>query len=188
MPVGALKAFNVTNDYPINLFFWFFESRKDAANAPLAIWLNGGPGSSSMKGLFHGTGPCNVNADSKSTTLNPWSWNNEANVLYIDQPNLTGFSYDVLVNTARGVFPSANAFATAGTTGISARTMWLFMQTFLNEFPAFKPKTKSLSIWSTDYGGRWAPSFAAYFLRRSQMKVADEVPIKIDTIGIVNGL
>jgi carboxypeptidase C (cathepsin A) len=43
-------------------------------------------------------GPCYINDDANSTTLNPWSFNNEANVLYIDQPVQTGFSYDVLIN------------------------------------------------------------------------------------------
>ncbi|KAM3418286.1 hypothetical protein BST61_g4287 [Cercospora zeina] len=58
--------------------FWYFESRKDPANAPLVIWMNGGPGSSSMLGLLAGNGSCTVNSDSNSTTLNPWSWNNDA--------------------------------------------------------------------------------------------------------------
>ncbi|KAF2430909.1 putative carboxypeptidase S1 [Tothia fuscella] len=189
MPKGVLTPLNTTNDYPINLFFWFFESRKDSQNAPLAVWLSGagGAGGSTMKSLFHGTGPCYVNPDSRSTTLNPNSWNNDANVLYVDQPNLNGFSYDQLVTTPRGVIASENAFATAQSTGVAARTMWVFMQTFLQEFTEFKPKNKAVGLWSTGYGGRWAPSFGAYFLRRSAQKNKNEVPINVETIGVVNG-
>jgi carboxypeptidase C (cathepsin A) len=51
-----------------------------------------------MMGLLEENGPCFVGSDSNSTYLNPWSWNNEVNMLYMDQPVQTGFSYDVLTN------------------------------------------------------------------------------------------
>ncbi|KAK3048970.1 hypothetical protein LTR09_009624 [Extremus antarcticus] len=77
LPPGALADLGQQTDYPINTFFWFFESRKDPENAPLAIWMNGGPGSSSLLGLLVENGPCYVNEDSNSTRLSTWSWNNE---------------------------------------------------------------------------------------------------------------
>lgn len=99
LPPGLIEDVDgEVQDYPINTFFWFFEARKVPGNAPLSIWLNGGPGSSSLMGLLQETGPCFVGADSNSTYLNPHSWNNEVNMLYLDQPNQTGFSYDVATN------------------------------------------------------------------------------------------
>lgn len=57
-----------------------------------------------MMGLLEETGPCLIGSDSKSTSPNPWSWNNEVNMLYIDQPSQVGFSYDVPTNgTIRAV-------------------------------------------------------------------------------------
>ena len=50
-------------------------------------------------GLFQEHGPCRVNPDSATTVLNPWSFNNEVNMLYIDQPFQTGCSYDVPNNS-----------------------------------------------------------------------------------------
>jgi hypothetical protein len=85
LPPGSLVDVQQNQPGEINTFFWFFESRKDPANAPLSIWMNGGPGSSSMIGLLQENGPCSVNKDSNSTKLNPWSWNKEVNMLYIGQ-------------------------------------------------------------------------------------------------------
>lgn len=56
-------------------------------------------------GAFEELGPCFVTSDSKDTYLNPWSWNNEVNMLFLDQPNQVGFSYDVPTN---GTFTAAS--------------------------------------------------------------------------------
>ena len=42
LPPDTLKA--VQQDYPMNTFFWFVEARENPHEAPLTIWLNGGPG------------------------------------------------------------------------------------------------------------------------------------------------
>lgn len=94
-----------------HLFFYFFESRSDPDKDDVVFWTNGGPGCSSAVGLFmeHGEsaappfslvyvnifrfqGPCRVHSVD-NVTFNPHSWNEHANVLYIDQPIGVGFSY-----------------------------------------------------------------------------------------------
>jgi hypothetical protein len=103
LPAGALADLGVQNQtYEINTFFWFFESRKDPANAPLSIWMNGGPGSSSMVGLLRENGPCYVNADSNSTTISEWAWNNEGMPfcnIENDHTSIGGWLCDVITNT-----------------------------------------------------------------------------------------
>lgn len=71
----------------------FFESRSAPSTAPLVLWMTGGPGCSSEVALFGENGPCSVNENGNGTDLNPSSWNQHANLLYIDQPAGTGFSY-----------------------------------------------------------------------------------------------
>lgn len=68
------------------------------------MYLAGGPGTSSLDPMADF--PCFFNADSNSTTLNPNSWNNNVNMLYIDQPVGTGFSY---VDLANGTFNALTA-------------------------------------------------------------------------------
>ncbi|KAI0453898.1 carboxypeptidase S1 [Xylaria acuta] len=190
-----------TQDYPINTFFWFFEARKNAANAPLAIWLNGGPGGSSMMGLLEENGPCFIGSDSKSTYLNPWSWNNEVNMLYIDQPTQVGFSYDELTNgTATvsedgdgfqvepadfsdgipksnlthhvGTFSSQKLTQTPNTTAQAAHAFWHFAQTWFAEFPYYKPVDNRISLWAESYGGHYGPGFF-HFLRQQNDRIAN---------------
>ncbi|KAM5472457.1 putative carboxypeptidase D [Microsporum audouinii] len=185
--------FGVNQNYSINTFFWFFEAREDPKNAPLSIWLNGGPGSSSMIGLFQENGPCMVNNDSNSTTNNPYSWNNKVNMLYIDQPNQVGFSYDVPTNVTVnpindevtvadfsngvpeqnntllvGTLGSQNPYATANNTQNAARSIWHFAQVWFQEFPEYKPNNDKVSIWTESYGGRYGPAFTSYFQEQNE--------------------
>ena len=95
---GPAKEINFSGYYSvsnneIHLFYWFFESRNDPLNDPLYIWLTGGPGCSSMLALLVENGPYNLN-DDLTLEINPYSWNSNASVIWIDQPSHTGYSWD----------------------------------------------------------------------------------------------
>ncbi|KAL1982279.1 hypothetical protein VTN96DRAFT_1588 [Rasamsonia emersonii] len=200
LPNNTLANVGVDQPYPINIFFWFFESRHDPANSPLSIWMNGGPGASSLMGLFQENGPCKVNPDSNSTYLNPFSWNNYANILYIDQPNqLVDDFPDGSVPTQNntfyvGTFPSMNYKTTANGTENAARAFWEFAQIWFTEFPEYKPNDDRVSIWAESYGGHYGPSFTAFFQEQNE-KIANGTLqadgelhyIHLDTLGIING-
>lgn len=101
--------------YPINTFFWFVEARtRSPHRAPLSIWLNGGPGGSSLLGMLAENGPCWINADGNSSRLNEWAWNREVNMLFIDQPVQVGFSYDALYNGTLDLLEAAGLEAQVG--------------------------------------------------------------------------
>eukprot|EP01130_Rhizamoeba_saxonica_P017209 TRINITY_DN8242_c0_g1_i1.p1 TRINITY_DN8242_c0_g1~~TRINITY_DN8242_c0_g1_i1.p1 ORF type:complete len:620 (-),score=104.79 TRINITY_DN8242_c0_g1_i1:47-1906(-) len=78
-----------------SLFYWFIESENNPARNPLIIWLNGGPGCSSLIGLFEENGywRFDPNTDSLLLRVNPNRWTKIGSVLYIDQPVGTGYSF-----------------------------------------------------------------------------------------------
>ncbi|KAH6969268.1 putative carboxypeptidase S1 [Fusarium avenaceum] len=96
-----------------NMFFWFFESRNNPKTAPLVSWFGGGPGSSSQFGMFTQHGPCEILENSTEPTLREHSLNSFANVLYIDQPIGTGFSYGDggAVNSTKSCSPYLSVFS-----------------------------------------------------------------------------
>ena len=75
-----------------SLWFWFFPSENPKADKEITIWLNGGPGCSSLNGLLQENGPFLWQPGTNAPVKNPYSWTNLTNVVYIDQPAGTGFS------------------------------------------------------------------------------------------------
>lgn len=73
------------------LFYWLIRAENNPEDAPIVLWLNGGPGSSSLIGLFYENGPYRFDNNLVITSAE-YSWNRNVNMLYIDQPVDVGFS------------------------------------------------------------------------------------------------
>ncbi|CRK97539.1 CLUMA_CG010927, isoform A [Clunio marinus] len=86
---GFITVNKTTNS---NMFFWYFPAASDSANAPVVLWLQGGPGASSLFGLFTENGPFEVTSSGK-VIARKYSWHLNHNLLYIDNPVGTGFSF-----------------------------------------------------------------------------------------------
>ncbi|KAJ6532984.1 serine carboxypeptidase [Mycena capillaripes] len=136
-----------------HLFFWFFESRSSPATDPLVLWLNGGPGGSSMLGLLTELGPCNI-ISPNATSHNPYSWNTHANLLFLDQPVNTGNSY---------VGPNGEPVHSTQT---AARDVFTFLQLFLHRFPQYAQLP--FHIAAESYGGTFAPNIASVIHAENQ--------------------
>lgn len=74
------------------LFFWFFPSQDPKASDEIAVWLNGGPGCSSMLGLLTENGPFLWQDGTLAPVKNPYSFSRLTNYVWIDQPLGTGYS------------------------------------------------------------------------------------------------
>lgn len=88
---GRLPISQQANDTNL-LYFWFFPSTNPAASKEILIWLNGGPGCSSLEGLLQENGPFLWQYGTFKPVANPWSWHRLTNVVWVEQPIGTGFS------------------------------------------------------------------------------------------------
>ncbi|KAF2221809.1 Alpha/Beta hydrolase protein [Elsinoe ampelina] len=214
LPPGLLDQYGTPQDYFVNTFFWYFEAQESPETAQTTIWMNGGPGSSSMFGLLDEHGPCFVNSDSNSTYPNPWSWNREVNMIYLDQPNQVGHSYDLLRNVTKnfitgsvttlpanatvpaqnttfqvGTYPSGNSNNTARGSRNGAYALWHFAQTWFDEFPYLKPEEGKISVATQSYGGRYGPAMVSFFEEQNQRIEKGELEaeiLRMDTLMLVN--
>lgn len=75
-----------------SLHYVFVESQNDPKTDPLALWLTGGPGCSSMLAFLYEHGPWVFAPEQTTLQVNPWSWNKVANIIYLEAPAGVGFS------------------------------------------------------------------------------------------------
>jgi cathepsin A (carboxypeptidase C) len=61
----------------------YFESQTNPDNDPLVLWLNGGPGCSSMIGMLYENGPFTFTPNTINLKINEYAWNMKANILYL---------------------------------------------------------------------------------------------------------
>ncbi|KAK7524696.1 Alpha/Beta hydrolase protein [Phyllosticta citriasiana] len=189
-----------------HIFWWFFEARnQDPTTAPLTVWINGGPGSSSMIGLFQENGPCCIDQDGNLYS-NPYSWNNATNMLYIDQPTQVGFSYSVPLpgyyssqgdlillpnNTCPGYASDCGTYSnpdptlTANATDAAAPNFWKTLQGFMGAFPQYS--RNGFHFTTESYGGHYGPVFNNYILEQNAKNITGALQIELESVLIGNG-
>ncbi|KAI0275295.1 Alpha/Beta hydrolase protein [Gloeopeniophorella convolvens] len=160
-----------------HLFFWFFESRSNPSKDPLVLWLNGGPGCSSSTGLLFELGPCRITDEGKNTTLNPHSWNERANIIFLDQPVGVGYSY-------------SSDGSTVNTSPVVGQDVYAFLELFISRFPEYAKLPFHLAAES--YGGTYAPNIASVIYNKNKELALAPVPgvskINLASVILANGI
>ncbi|GAB5585821.1 hypothetical protein Unana1_00721 [Umbelopsis nana] len=151
-----------------HFFFWFFESRFGPVSSETVLWLNGGPGCSSLTGLWMEHGPCLVSPSGNETTYNPNSWNNFANVIFLDQPIQVGYSY---------------GSSRVSTSEQSAKATYAFLSLFFEEFPQYA--SKYFHISGESYAGHYLPALGKEIIKHQQS--SNPPNFQLDSVLIGNG-
>ncbi|OIW19930.1 hypothetical protein TanjilG_30844 [Lupinus angustifolius] len=136
------------------LFYYFVESQTDPASKPLVLWLNGGPGCSSLGvGAFSENGPFRPNGE--FLIQNEYSWNREGNMLYLETPVGVGFSY------AKG----SSSYKTMNDEE-TARDNVVFLQGWFNKFPQYR--NRDLFLAGESYAGHYVPQLAELMIEMNR--------------------
>ncbi|KAI7878790.1 alpha/beta-hydrolase [Lichtheimia hyalospora FSU 10163] len=149
-----------------NLFFWSIQP--DTETDKLIIWLNGGPGCSSMDGLFMGNGPYRVNRD-LSINVTSTGWQQHATMVFVDQPVGTGYSLVDTNGYAKSMVEIMDQFVT-------------FIDKLFDIFPEYKEK--ELYLAGESFAGTYVPYFA---YRMLELNRNDEKKYRLQGIAIGNG-
>lgn len=129
------------------LHYMFIESQNAPSTDPVVIWFNGGPGCSSMLGFAQEHGPYKLDSGTDYWAFNDFSWNREANMLYIESPAGVGFS------TCKGV-KECNSYSDEE----SAADNLAAVLAFFAKFPEFG--NNDLYISGESYAGIYVPYLA----------------------------
>ncbi|KAL1206446.1 Serine carboxypeptidase-like 38 [Cardamine amara subsp. amara] len=157
------------------LYYYFVEAIQPNNSTPLVIWFNGGPGCSSLSGgAFMELGPFRVHSDGKTLFRNPYSWNNEANLLFIETPAGVGFSYS---NTPIDL----EEFAMEADKP-TAEDNYIFLVNWLKRFPEFKGR--EIYITGQSYAGHYVPQLAQLILQRNNQNFINLRGILIGNPGL----
>ncbi|OAA55432.1 pheromone processing carboxypeptidase KexA [Cordyceps fumosorosea ARSEF 2679] len=149
-----------------NLFFWHFQNKHIANKQRTIIWVNGGPGCSSEDGAMMEIGPYRLK-DTNTLVPNNGSWNEFANLLFVDNPVGTGFSY---ANTDSYVHELTEM----------ARQFVVFLEKFFAIFPEYS--RDDIYIAGESYAGQYIPYISRAILDRNK-----ERPDKWSLQGILLG-
>ncbi|KAL9322735.1 hypothetical protein ACSQ67_010788 [Phaseolus vulgaris] len=152
------------------MFYFFFESR-NRKDDPVVIWLTGGPGCSSELALFYENGPFQLTKN-LSLVWNDYGWDKASNIIFVDQPTGTGFSYT-----------SDESDIRHDEEGVS-NDLYDFLQAFFKEHPQF---TKNdFYITGESYAGHYIPALASRVHQGNKAKEGIHINLKGFAIG--NGL
>jgi len=154
----SLRHIEITPEHNGHLFFWHYQNRHIADRPRTVIWLNGGPGCSSMDGALMEIGPYRVREGGK-LVYNEGSWDEFANLLFVDNPVGTGFSYVNTDSYLHELQEMADQFV-------------IFLEKWFALFPEYE--NDDIYFAGESYAGQHIPYIAKTILERNSKAAAGD--------------
>ncbi|GAA0175326.1 serine protease [Lithospermum erythrorhizon] len=156
-------------------YYYFVEAQPqhhaNKSTLPLLLWLNGGPGCSSLAyGAMQELGPFRVHSDGKTLYKNRFAWNYAANVLFVESPAGVGFSYS---NTTEDYVKGGDKK--------TATYNLVFLLNWLERFPEYKGREFYIS--GESYAGHYVPQLASNILYHNKISKRNIINFKGIIIG-----
>jgi len=145
LPSAWYSGYLNTTSPSKRLHYIMMESLGHPATDPLVIWLNGGPGCSSLLGAFQENGPFVFDDGENVIKPNLEAWNHRSNLLYIESPAHIGFSIG-----------GPNDWNFTDLT--QSQDLFAAVQSFFVLFPEYLPN--ALWITGESYAGVYGPWLA----------------------------
>ncbi|KAJ0094656.1 hypothetical protein Patl1_15398 [Pistacia atlantica] len=164
------------------IFYTFYEAQTPTSplsQTPLLIWLQGGPGCSSMIGNFLELGPWRVNfshtqnVEHLGLEPNSGSWNRIFGLLFVDNPIGTGFSFAATEEEI-----PRDQFSVA-------EHLFIAISGFLESDPLFK--TRPVYFTGESYAGKYVPAIGYYTLKKN-LNLPESKRVNLQGVAIGNGL
>ncbi|KAK1423126.1 hypothetical protein QVD17_18421 [Tagetes erecta] len=187
LPIEALPTksgyLTVNSTTKSAIFYTFYEAQTPTntsiSETPIVIWLQGGPGCSSMTGNFYELGPFRVtdsvrhNVEHLALEPNPGSWNRIFGLLFLDNPIGTGFS----IASTPDEIPTDQQTV--------AKHLFIAIRKFVALDPLFK--SRPIYITGESYAGKYVPSIGYYILKRNPLLPVSK-RVNLFGLAIGNGL
>ncbi|XP_075234022.1 venom serine carboxypeptidase-like [Lycorma delicatula] len=161
----------VNKEFNSNIFFWFFKSEQNWQKSPVTVWLQGGPGASSLFGLFVENGPYIL--ENKKLHKRYHSWHKNSNIIFIDNPVGTGFSFT----------ESDDGYVKNQT--IIGEQLYNAIKQFFSLFPVLK--NNEFFITGESYAGKYVPALG-YTIHKYNLLENNDFKINLKGLLIGNGL
>ncbi|XP_022932140.1 serine carboxypeptidase 24 [Cucurbita moschata] len=153
------------------LFYWLTEATSQPEKKPLILWLNGGPGCSSVAyGASEEIGPFRIDKTASSLYLNKYSWNKDANLLFLESPAGVGFSY---TNTSSNLQDTGD--------NRTAEDALIFLIRWMLRFPQYK--YREFYISGESYAGHYVPQLAKRILDYNKANSNNFINLKGFLVG-----